>query len=59
MECPRCGKQSDTLWGNGTYPNSSYRCNICDGAEWCKVVVIMTVIIALIIIGWFILEVKP
>lgn len=29
MICPRCQRVAKTLWGNGDYPNDSYRCAQC------------------------------
>ena len=29
MECQRCHRDVKTLQGNGTYPNSSYKCSKC------------------------------
>ncbi len=29
MECPQCKRDVDTLHGNGTYPNPSYKCGKC------------------------------
>lgn len=38
MICPRCKRDAKTLWGNGDYPNDSYRCSQCCDDDTGKVV---------------------
>lgn len=38
MECPHCKREVDTLHGNGTYPNSTYKCSKCYDDDMGKVV---------------------
>lgn len=38
MICPRCGRAVRNVWGNGEYPNPSYRCQKCDDEETSAIV---------------------
>ncbi len=38
MECQKCHKDVETIYGNGTYPNPSYKCGKCCDDETGKVV---------------------
>ena len=33
MECQKCHRDVITVHGNGTYPNSSYKCSKCHDDE--------------------------
>lgn len=52
MECPQCKREVETLHGNGTYPNSTYRCSKCYDDDMGKIV---SGLIAIILWGTFII----
>lgn len=56
VQCPRCKKDVSQLWGNGDYPNSSWRCQRCDDAETtcivgCFLVVLVVIFLASIVVA--------
>ncbi len=38
MECQQCRKDVETVYGNGAYPNSAYKCAKCIDDETGKIV---------------------
>lgn len=56
MKCPRCKRDVDVLWGNGVYPNTSFRCEQCDSNERKLVVMVYLVVVGLAVAAlviWF------
>lgn len=38
MICPSCDREVNILQGNGTYPNSSWKCGFCHDEDTGKVI---------------------
>jgi hypothetical protein len=48
MICPRCNKDVQAVYGNGEYPNNSYRCDECHSYETTELI---GAVLAVIIYG--------
>lgn len=51
MKCPKCKQDVSTVYGNGEYPNDSYRCDECCGRETGVVMTVFAVVFALVMVA--------
>jgi len=55
MICQRCNKDVDTLYGNGKYPNKSYKCSKCYDDETGIIVKYAVVFFVILIVITYII----